>query len=87
MRDDYRLTLLITMLNTVRGSLRALDMTISVLLDFLEQPAEEAPASTPDPVPVPESDECAHPPSSRVSAPSMGHPNRYYCRLCTETVG
>lgn len=91
---DPRIRMMVTLLQAVRGMLRALDLSIVNVLDLMKEDEErpqEEPPETPGPLPpdvVPdfEDRECPHPPNARMSTPVMGHPGRFYCRMCGETM-
>ncbi len=90
---DHRLRMMVTLLQAVRGMLRALDLSIVNVLDLMkedeEDPREEPPETPgpppPDVVPDFQDRECVHPSNARMQTPVMGHPGRFYCRMCGET--
>lgn len=87
---DPRIRMMVALLQAVRGMLRALDLSIVNVLDLMKEDKEES-SDTPGPPPPdvvpPESDEeCPHPPTARMPTPVMGHPGRFYCRMCGATL-
>jgi hypothetical protein len=89
---DPRIRMMVTLLQAVRGMLRALDLSIVNVLELMKEDIQEEPPETPGPPPPdvvppdPMDGECVHPPNARMPTPVMGHPGRYYCRMCGETL-
>jgi len=88
---DPRVRMLGILLQATRGTLHALDLSIAHVLDFMKEDSDDTgPAPAPsggDTVPeVPEDAGCPHPLEARVASSVMGHPNRFYCRMCMETI-
>jgi|JI10StandDraft_1071094.scaffolds.fasta_scaffold02807_16 hypothetical protein len=88
MNGNARLRMLVLLLQAIRAQCAAVDLAIGHFLEFLKEDVE----LEPDPEADPEGSEegvqgCTHPEDARVSSPSMGHVNRFYCKKCGETIG
>lgn len=97
-RVSVQIELLVLLLRSVQAQLRALDVAIKLLLQYLEDGNLPSGGSVSDKIgggavvadqesgdEVTE-DSCSHPVEARTPAQTMGHPNRYYCRMCGGTV-
>jgi hypothetical protein len=80
---DPRVATLITLMQAVRGVLRALDQSIVTVLDFLKEDIDAQPEEKHM---TEGANVCHHPPQARRPTPAMGHATRYYCTVCGETV-
>lgn len=67
---------LLTAFRALRNTLASAVDQIDVILDMAEKPVEDSP----------QSDRCPHPASKRMAQAAMGHPNRFLCTVCNETV-
>ena len=67
--------LFLTALRGLRNTLAAAVDQIDTILDLAERPASSE-----------ASKECVHPAAYRTPTPSMGHPDRFYCRACKKEV-
>ncbi|TXH10901.1 MAG: hypothetical protein E6R03_14890 [Hyphomicrobiaceae bacterium] len=68
-------------------------MAIQTTLDMLNSEAEPAPPPPATPISADQDsaldddvDTCPHPSSARLPARAMGHPKRFFCTECKETV-
>ena len=66
--------MVVALLTGLRAQCEGVIQTVDLILSTGQKPASD------------DEQACVHPIAARVSVAAMGHPTRFKCRICTQTV-